>query len=426
MKETRKLVSNSIIMIIGTVLGGFFSYFFNMMVGRKLGPASYGDYAAIVSFMGILAVGGGAVTTVVMRYVGELSAEEDYRSVLKLFRTFSRYILFFSLIVFILSLFLIKPIAHFFTIDELWPFVIALVGFVFSFLFVVNKGTLQGLQNFVSVSVLGALEMFLRCVIGLGLIFIGMKLTGAILGMVLGSMVAYTVSFLPIRKIFRKSRSSIASKFIFDRKEILGYSVPTFFSSFMLLVFLNMDIIVVKHYFDPKTAGLYAALSTIGKIIVYATGPLALVMFPMISEKRIKGEKHYKVFWLSLVLTLLAGLCIQIIYFLAPGKVITILYGNRFGEIYYLLPQVGFMILLYSLTNTLANYYLSIKSFVYLYVMGGVLLVQLAAVMAWHGSLEIVVKILAGSQGLLFVLMIGYYLFTKRDQLVSYIKGSYE
>ena len=136
---------------------------------------------------------------------------------------------------------------------------------------------------------------------------------------------------------------------------MLSYSWPTLLASILLAVSINLDIILVKHYFPAEEAGLYAAVSTIGKIILYATGPIVSVMFPMISEQTAKKEKHYKIFLLSLTMTLVGALIILGIYVIAPGKVISILYGGTYASLYYLLPQVGVAVLFYALINLICK-----------------------------------------------------------------------
>lgn len=422
MHEAKKILSNSMIVILAALLGGAFAYIFNMLVGRLLGPKVYGEFTTLMSVMAIFSVAAGAVTTIVMRYSGELYAKENYEAIRKLFDVFTKYVLIFGLIIFFLGLAFLKPLANFFSIDHLFPLFIVMIGFVFSFLIVVNRGILQGTQRFLPVSLIGISEMSLRLGIGLLLIKVGLGLNGTVLGVFLATFFAYIISFGFLIKVFRPKHKK-SEDFKFDRKEVMKYSLPTVVSTLFLSLFLNIDVILVKHYFPPTEAGLYAAISTIAKIIVYVTGPMATVMFPMISEKRVKGEKHYRVFMLALLLTLVGGLVMEATYFFAPGKIITVLYGDKFSGFFYLLPQVGFMILLYSLVNTLSNYYLSIKSFAFIPVSASIFLAQVIGVVLWHDSLEVVVKILIAGQGLLFVMLMGYYLLTKKAQLLNYFKG---
>jgi O-antigen/teichoic acid export membrane protein len=425
MNEAKKLISNTSIVFTGTIIGSFFAYLFNMLTGRMLGPVLYGEFTALLSLIAILSVAGGAVMTVTMKYASDLYAKDQILGIKKLYTKFSQYVLVFAFVLFVVCLIFIKPIESYFSLNKTLPIVIALSSFVFSFLIIVNRGILQGTQKFLPLSITGALEMFLRLILGVFLIKIGLSLSGAMAAVVISTAIVYFTTLLPLKKIF-KQKSTESEEFIFNKKEIVKYTLPALISSILLMVALNIDIILVKHYFDPETAGIYAAISTIAKIVLYATGAIVGVMFPMISEKKSSGEKHYKLLLFSIILTVVGALIILGAYIIAPGTIIKILYGQKYVVFYPLLSKVGFFILLYALINVMANYYLAIKDFLFLYFFGAVIILQFVLIAANHSSLETVVKILIATSGLLFVLLFGYYLVTKKEQLISYLKGEYE
>ena len=125
MNEAKKLISNSSIVFIGTIIGSFLSYLFNMLTGRLLGPSLYGEFTTLLSLMAILSVAGGAVLTVTMKYTSELYTKNEIQALRKLFFKFSQYVLVFSITLFLVSCLFIKPIEHFFSISKVLPIVIS-------------------------------------------------------------------------------------------------------------------------------------------------------------------------------------------------------------------------------------------------------------------------------------------------------------
>lgn len=426
MNEAKKLLSNSSIVFIGTLIASVFSYLFNMMMGRLLGPAQYGELSAIMSLLTIISVAGGAVLTISMRYSGELYNANYFDALKKLFKFLTKYLAFVGLGIFLICLSLLKPIAHFFSIPELTPIAIAFFGIIFSLLIVINKGYLQGLQRFFSLSIISILETALRFGLGIALVSAGFSLNGAIGAIILATIIAYFVSFVPVSKIFRSLKTHDGHTFRFDKKEIIAYSWPTLVASLLLATSLNIDVIIIKHYFDPTSAGLYAAISTVAKIILYVTAPIASVMFPMISERKIKGDKHYQIFLFSLIMTLVTSLAVLAIYMIMPGKVISILYGAKYVSAYALLPEVGLFVLFYSMINLMANYFMVIKNFFFLILYLLALLAQLVVVYFWHPDILSVVRTFILLNGILFALMISYYIYTKRQSLFAIFKGEDE
>ncbi|MCX6812246.1 MAG: oligosaccharide flippase family protein [Candidatus Berkelbacteria bacterium] len=423
MGETKKLFSSSAVMFVGTFIASIFSYLFNMLMGRYLGPKNYGEMTALMSLLMIVSVAGGAILTVAMKYGSELYVGERLRALKKLLAVLSKYVYFFALFLFLIGLALVRPISNYFSISGLTPTVVALLSLIFGLVIMVNKGILQGAQKFYALSAVGIFEMAARLALGIILVKIGLAVSGALLGIVLATAATYALTFWPISGIFKKIKKDRTEKnFTFDKKEILNYSWPALGSMLLLAIAINLDIILVKHYFPPDIAGIYAAVSTVGKIILYITSPVVSVMFPMISEKKTRGDKHYPLFFYSLLMVLVGSFLILGAYTVAPAKIIGVLYGAQYINLFYLLPEIGLAILLYSLINLLVNYFLVVRNFRFIWFFALAEILQILAIAKFHSSLELVVRIIILSFALLFAAMMIYYLFGKRQQLKSFFR----
>jgi len=425
MTETKKLVRSSGIIFTGTIIGSFFSYLFNMLAGRLLGPEKYGEFTALLSMMMILSVASVAIMTVTMKYSSELVAKKYFKALHKLYDIFSRYTAIFAISLIAITLAFVKPIGAFFSISDIVPICITLLYFFFVFLLVVNRGILQGGQKFFDSTANITLEMFLKLLIGIALIKIGLGLSGAMLGMIIATGIVYFLSLFPLKKLLETNDDNKSEPFLFNKKEIVAFSVPVLICSALLMIELYLDIVVVKHYFDAETAGLYAAISTTAKIILFATSPIVSVMFPMISAKRTMGNKYYKLFFASTFATIAGALIILGVYTFAPSTILRVLYGTEFISLYSFLPKVGFFILLYSLVNLMANYYLAVKSYIFLYFFTFTLGLQLILIGFNHGSLNSVVEILIATTGLLVILLFGFYLISRIGQIKAFLRGEY-
>jgi O-antigen/teichoic acid export membrane protein len=286
----------------------------------------------------------------------------------------------------------------------------------------VNKGILQGAQRFYAVSGIGVLEMTVRLILGILLVKIGFAVSGALAAIVIATAVSYFATFISIKPLFKKTASK-PNHITFDKKDILNYSLPALISATMLVIALNLDILLIKHYFAPAEAGMYAAISTIAKIILYATSPIVSVMFPMISEKTVNGERHYKLLFFSMAFVIVGSLLVLGLYVIAPAKIIGLLYGAEYVSAYQLLPEIGLAVLFYSLINLLANYYMVIKDFRFLWFFIIDVLALLIAILFFHSSILIVVRLIVLFFGLLFASLMLYYLFSKKEQIKSFLRG---
>lgn len=419
----KKLISGSFIVTIGAFVGGVFSYLFNINIARMLGPSEYGDITTIMSLLTIASVGGGAILIVTMKYSGELFAIGKLSAIASLWKKLSSGVFILGFVIFLICLIFSKFIADIFNISSVNALIFGFSSFLISFVYIVNKGIIQGMQQFINLSVISAGEMILRFALGMFFVGLGWKIYGAIGSIVLAGIILYLYSFFPIRKIFKNFKKE---QIKINRSELIRYSIPTIVANTLLVIGLNIDIILIKIFFSPNEAGLYAAISTVAKIILYVTTPIASVMFPIISEQKAKQLKHYKVLLFSIIATVSVGLGCLLLYYFAPWTVINILYGEQYLTYYNLLPITGLAILFYSLINLIVNYFLAISNFKFIWFFIIAIIGLLAAVWQWHFSIEIVAKQLVLFHGLVFLSMICYYLLLKKDQIVNFLQGDYE
>jgi O-antigen/teichoic acid export membrane protein len=136
-------------------------------------------------------------------------------------------------------------------------------------------------------------------VVGLVLIYFGMGVFGAVFGILMAMVIPFIYLRWQLASYLRGGDFVIAD---FGRK-VTRYSSPLLISTLSTNSLIMTDVLLVKHYFDPHSAGIYASLSTLGKIIFYGTGPISSVMFPLISKRFSENKSFGKVFMMSLVLT---------------------------------------------------------------------------------------------------------------------------
>ena len=53
----------------------------------------------------------------------------------------------------------------------------------------------------------------------------------------------------------------------------------------------NSDILLVKHYFDPYNAGLYASLALIGRVVYFTAWMFVMLLLPKVIELKKEGKK---------------------------------------------------------------------------------------------------------------------------------------
>lgn len=406
MKKTIKniishpLFSGGALMIIGSNSINVLSYLYHLVMVNLLGPSGYGELAALISVIGLLGIVPGSLSVVIIRYISVSNSEEELKVLLFWLKD---KILKFSVVFFLLIILFSPLINSFLHIDNIYYLPLIGISFLFSLSSVINRSVLQGLLKFKELIISSLAENFIKLAISVFLVFIGYKVFGAMLALVIASVIGWylTVILLNIKgKSTKKSPSNIKDMFLF--------TIPVLVQSLAITLLYSSDLILVTHFFSKHEAGIYAALSTLGKIIYFGTSPISSVMFPMVSRRHARGEDHKKVFIYSFLATLFFASCAMFVYTFLPIFTINLLYKTAYLEGASLLAWFGLFITLFTLSSLVTSYNLSLgktKVVVFSVVAS---IAQIIGIWFFHQSLYQVIMISVWVTALLLVCLLIY------------------
>lgn len=392
-------------MVVGTNLANFMAYLYHLIIGRILGPSPYGELAASIAVLGLFATGFSFLGTVIVKFV---SASRS-RDLGALYNFFFRKGLFFALFLFTIFLLIAPPLSEFLRIESrtviLFPFIIFLMFFSFML-----RSFLQGLLRFGRSVIVTNVDLMARLVFGLVFILMGLSSFGGVLGILVASFLGVCLGFFFLRDISPKTKS-IKYK---DAGKVFRYSLPVFAISLAGNSFMSVDVIMAKHYLPSTEAGIYAALSTLGKIIFYGTSPIGAVAFPLIS-KRFSQKKSYLHFLsLSASLTAFLGLSILLIYLLFPKLMVRVLFGSKFLQGAGYLSYFGLYAFLFAFANLFSSFYLSVEKTVIWIIVFFFAIFQIVGLFFFHDSLEQIIKVSLFSVALLLASLILYFGYERK------------
>lgn len=414
-----QLIAGSLVIFFSTAIGNVGSYLYHLLMGRMLGPSDYGIFVSLISLIYIISVFPAVLGRVVVRFASTFKAKGNYSQIYSLFREFSQKFFILGLIIFLIFVFGHRLIGQFLKITNYSSIILIAVSFLIGFLALINNGLLQSFLNFNFLAANGVLSTLLKLLIGFGLVKAGLSVFGAVLALVLSGIVPYFISFFPLRFLFKYKPRKIEV----DWQEIIAYAKPTFIVMLSLTSLYTVDIILVKHFFNPYQAGLYSALATLGKIIFFASGTVAVVMFPLIAQNYENGKEYKNILFQSLLLVSLASVGITGIYFLVPKLVIRMLYSASYFEIAPFLGIFGIFISIYSLISVLVNFFLSIHKTKIAFLLAGAALVQAGLIWKFHYSFLQVIRIsIMVAVLLLFSLLLYYFRIFEMRKNKSYEK----
>lgn len=357
---SHELVSGSFYIFTGSIFANFLAFLLNLFLARNLSYADYAIFASLLSVITLAGIPAGSINTVIIKFATDYFVKNENDKLKTLYLFFLKFVVVLS--IFIIALFFIfsgflKDYLH---IDNIWYVIVS--GFVISsfYLSILNNAFLQSLLKFKFMAFLSIFGSFLKLVVGVILVILGYRVFGGLGALFFMTFGMYLAAYLPLRKILKEKSSD--KKISLNIKQMFSYAVPTFITVLFMTSFTASDVILVKHFFTPHTAGFYAGLSLIGKVIFYFTAPIPAVMFPLLVKRHATGVNFNNLFYLALILVILPSVAITAFYFVFPNFVINLFLGGR--EYLYVSKYLGIFglyVTVFSLVNVCVNFFLSLS-----------------------------------------------------------------
>lgn len=361
------------------------NYVYHLLMGRLMGPVDYGILSSLYSVLYIISIIPISTSLAIVKFI---SSAKDKKEQAQIYHSVNKGLLVLASIGGIFIILFSGVIARFLNIDEVLSIILIGPVLFFSLLTLGNQATSQGRLEFLGSVVPTVALSIIKLALGLVLVLAGYAVGGAILAVLIGGVVSYWLSKMATRQL-----AAIKVKKGYDLGPILRYSLPTLLQAIAFTSLVSVDVILVKHYFSGFDAGLYAAISTLGKIIFFATQPVTAAMFPVISARRSRQEKYTKVLLAASGLTLLMSAVLVAFYYLLPNLAIGMLYGQAYLAANQELVWIGLYFALYAMAYLFANFFLSIgkTSAVYLALLAAV--GQIVLIGIYHASLLEVIQV---------------------------------
>lgn len=393
------LFAGSAIMVFGSNAVNLFNYLYHLIIGRILGPESYGELASLISIIGLLGILPVSISVVIIKYVSSLKEEEVNNLIGWLrIKTFQASVILFFIIV------LISPIiSSFLHISKISHFILLGIAFLFSLQTNIYRSILQGLLKFKESVISTLAESSAKLILSIVLVLLGLKIFGAVVALVLSAVLGFLFT-----TFYLKFPSTNNIKKPANIKSMVMFTLPAIVQSIAQTSFYSSDLILVKHFFSSHDAGIYAALSTLGKIIFFGTGPIGSVMFPLVSKRQASGENFRKVYIYSFLATVILAILILVFYLLAPEIAIGILYGKSYLEASSLLFWMGLFITLFTLSSLIINYGLARSETNIVYFQLIAAFFQIMIIWFFHHSLFEVILVSVIVTGLLLISLLIY------------------
>ncbi len=393
-------LQQGMVLLFATFLGNLLQYLFHFMAGRMLGPTEYGILASLLALGAILTVPGGIAQTVITQYVASFHAHQELERAGNFVVTATRLLAVVGVAAFVLIAVVSPVAASILNIPGAVPIVAMGSMFLFAGPLTTLTGALQGLQRFYGLAIQSVLGPGFRLVAGLVLIGVGAGASGALSATAVSNLIVLALTAVMLRDLLAVRRGDSGVK----QSQLFSYTGIVLWGTLAFAVLTNVDLVIVKRFFDPEQTGYYSAASVLGKTILAFPGAVAIVLFPKTTFRHALGQSTADLARKAgIVTTVLCGVG-AVGLFLFQTPVMLVMFGEQYSMGTPLVGLYGTAMALYALVQLLMTYYIAQQNARFVW-----LLVAAAAALGlflvfFHYSLEFVIVSLAISGAAILVI----------------------
>ena len=394
-QQSRGLVlSGSVIMLVGSAFVSLANFGYNIGVAHLLGPGDFSHAAAAVTLLMLASCVNLAFQLVSAKFIARNQQAGGRAAV---YWTLMRKAWGVGLGLCMALLLLSNPISQYLRLPSGRMIEVLAFGMLFYIPLGVRRGGMQGTCQFLRLSLNLAAEAFVKLIAAMVLVLGGAGVLGAVGAISLSVFAAF---LLPAGDAELRQPPAL-------------YQPGSFLESIQAIIFFigqviisNVDILMVKHYFAPDDAGIYAAVALVGRLLYFATWSVTSAMFPISAGSAAESDSRRV---LVIPLVFVAGLSTVFVVFLAsfPGLVIRTLFGSDFhpagAGVEQLLAMNAVATAVYAVCVVLITYEMSrrIANTGWLQLVVSLLIVLLVSM--FHASLMQVIVIQQVLRGLLLI-----------------------
>lgn len=396
---------HNIIFFIGSMTVAVLNYAYHPIISRMLSVEEFGEvqaYFSLIAQIGIISGVFGRIILNIKTNVTDNNSNENVVGQLYSLSTLLTGALALGLIAF-------SPyIGALLNLPGYLGLIITAVILLISIPVTFAKFELQAKKQFGKVSIAELITSVGKIAFALMCIYLGTQALGALFGLLLAILVGLIYVYPHTKKTIHFNSFARPSLSPTLRTE-LKYGALIFVATSFITFLYTSDILIVRYFFDAETAGMYAGIATVARIIVFATGSIAGVAIAHVMLKNSHQENHM-VMNKSLRLVIVIAGSILVIFSLIPELIIKALMGDRFLDMAELLPFLSILMALVALTNLFIMYFLALRRYFLIPILLISSLTIAITTFMWHNSVEDVLLSLVYGVVLALVSMVFFYL----------------
>lgn len=411
--RSNSFFKNNLVFFLGSASVGALNYLYYPVVGRLMSPSAFGEVQTLISLFLQLTIFLTVLSLVAVNLIANSKEPGKHRIVTEL-QLAAGWV---SVGLLVLSIVLAGVLKDALQFDSGWPFILLAFALVASVPFTFQTAYLRGREWFGAASTANLLVAGGKIVFAVLFVLAGFGTSGAIGGLIAAQLIglAYALAKLKTRVggivTHLRRRWWPDMRLVMGQMKHVGYALT---GSLGVMLLLSLDVILVKYFFDAHTAGLYAGIATVARIIFFLTASIAQVLLPAV---KIGAPAHANRSLLTKSLLILTGLSLPVLILtvFVPSLTMGVLMGSQYLAFAQLLPVLSLAIFFVSVANLFVLYGLALRKYLPAVVTIVGTILTYGTILLMHDSLQTIVTILLYGS-LIITVSIAVWLIVTRDK----------
>ena len=405
----RDELRHTLTLAFGTGVSSLLRIAFVVYAARVLGPEAYADFYAVLALVFLFATGMAPIAGTVSRFTSLHLARSDPAALVGLLHFARRQVGRIVAALLIASPLVVLLLRRQLSLDSYAPAILTAAILPLALLIDLPRGVLRGALDFVGFSLNISLEAVVRLALCVLLLARAPTVEAALLAFLLAALLIWPFGEAQVRRLTRGVAPSSA-----DGRTLKRFGANLFVVAFIGAALQNVDVLVARSFFPDLEAGLYAAASSLARVIGLIYLPFGLQLLPVLTTRLESGRDAGRT--LAAAMAAFGGLALLVVAGLSLlGEwVLELLYGVEYVGAQPLIAPLSAAMVLALLSIMLGQAFSAMSSFRFIPFYFACLLIELA-ILWWTSATPSTFAIgLLGAQAVTLAVMLVCFVTTSR------------
>lgn len=380
------VIKHGIWLVLANMLSNIINMGTSILVGRSLSLDYFGVFNIFSSLVFFAGIGLSALASSINYQTSYLAGKYQLESIYHFWKRYQKKTLITMLALSAIWVIITPFLPEILNVSNTTPFLLFTLYLFFASVHSISEGYLSGRMLFHFIAILSLTQTVARLVSAYFFISYAPEYTYA--SMIIGVALSMVVSTFLAKK--DTDSFKIVSNFDFSS----SFFFASMITGLSAIAFFSLDNLLVAHFFDPATVGLYGLLGLVGKMIFFVATLILTFLMPLVARNEGSNRESNTALYISLglVSSLATGAyAFFIIFFPYFGD---FLFKEHAEIILSLLPLYGLGVVLFCISQVFSIYYLSKKQYAFPLTSLLIAILQIGAIAAFHETLEQVILVM--------------------------------